>query len=208
MKNNNLGYGKFEVLTVIVVLLGIGAFLGYTILGIGNNDSSKFKTMRKDADSFARTVINNLNDGDREVFTLAEVIDEGLFTDVINPFGEGNCDIFESRVEMPGTSRLLTFKCGDYIINDGDIKAGKYDIYKVSNWKETATDENSISAEVYNCKEGEKLLFEDYLEADSFVYALRKTNGVDVNNIDEAKAACNVDVKTMYRDLELIDEDN
>lgn len=202
---NNLGYGKFEVLTIIVVLMIIGAFLAYTILG--NSEPQKYSAMRKDGNNFGKVVINNLNDGDRKVFTLAEVIDEGLIQDVVNPFGEGNCDIYESRVEMSGNSRILTFRCGDYIISNGDIKSGKYDIYKVSKWKDEATNEKSVSAVVYNCQEEDGLLFDDYLEADSFVYGLRKSYGIDINNIEDAKKSCDIIEKTMYRDLELVDED-
>ena len=208
MKNNvrnNLGYGKFEVLTIIVVLMIIGAFLAYTIMG--NSESQKFSAMRKDASSFSDTVINNFGDGEKEVYTLAEIIDEGLMRSVKNPFGEDNCSIYESRIEVIENTKYLTFKCGNYIINKAVVREKDFDIYKVTKWNETATDENSQSAEVYNCTESDgKLLFDDYLEAASFIYAMRKTYGIDINSIEEAKKSCNVVVKTMYRDLELVDE--
>ena len=56
MKNNN-GFGKFEVLTIIVVLLGIGAFVAYRFLG--GTPIKKIGTMRDSASTFVKTVVVN-----------------------------------------------------------------------------------------------------------------------------------------------------
>lgn len=202
---NNLGYGKFEVIIIIVVLLFIGAFLAYTILD--SSQPQRFSVMRKDAYSFAEVVIINLDDSEKESVTLAEAVDEGLIGHVKNPFAEGECDMYESKIEISKDSKYLTFKCGDYIINKANIRENKYDIYKVTKWHEDATDKNSKSEKVYNCTGDDgKLLFDDYLDANSFIYALRKTYNVDINSIGDAKKSCDVIEKNMYRDYELVDK--
>lgn len=203
---NNLGYGKFEIIVIIIVLLFIGAFLAYTILS-SVDEPQRFSIMRKDAYVFAEVVITNLEDTEKETITLAEAVDEGLIGNVQNPFDKGQCSIYESKIEILNNSKYLTFKCGDYIINKVDIKEKKYDIYKVTKWHEKATDKNSKSEKVYNCNGTDgKLLFDDYLDANSFIYALRKTYNVDINSLEDAKKSCDVIEKNMYRDYELVDE--
>ena len=173
MKNNNKGYGKFEVLTMIVVLMVIGAFLAYSILG--NSEPQKFATMRKDAKNFAKTVVNNLSAAEnaKDAYTLGSVVDEGLMNEIDNPFGDDSCNIFESKVELPGSDRYVTLRCGEYLIDHVNVKSGKYDIYKVTDWKEKATDGDSQSKTLYNCQETNGLLFEEYMDEIGLIYSLQ-----------------------------------
>ena len=205
MKNNK-GYGKFEVLTVIVLLMGIGSFLAYIILG--NSDSQDFGAMRKDASSFSKTVVNNLNSFEKikNVYYLGEIIDDGLMQTIKNPFGSGDCDVYESKIDVDGQMKYLTFKCGDYVINKVNTRDNKYDIYKVGVWTEEAVEGESQMLNGFNCDENGKMVFDNYMEEGAFLIALSKLYGANIDTVEMANNYCKVSNKTLYRSLELVNE--
>ena len=55
MKNNK-GFAKFEVITIVLILLVVFAFLFYMILN--GASGQKFTTMKENANSFSKAVIN------------------------------------------------------------------------------------------------------------------------------------------------------
>ena len=71
---NNKGFGKFETLTIIVVLIAVSAFLLYCTLGAA--DSRNFPKLRADAAYFNKIVFSNLDSFVNEDYiTLGVAID-------------------------------------------------------------------------------------------------------------------------------------
>ena len=69
------------------------------------------------------------------VVYLYELIDDGLVSEVKNNFsGDEFCDYYESKVEFEDDKKLVTLKCGSYLIYRQDITEKDYSIYRVNNW--------------------------------------------------------------------------
>jgi hypothetical protein len=198
MKNNK-GFGKFEVLTVIVVLMGIGAFLAYQFLG--GTSAKKVGTMRDSASSLARTVVVHKGDfhNDSIVF-LEEVINEQYMKDIKNPAGKGNCSRSESYVELEEHGNYVTLTCGDFIIHHADIDNLKNaKIYQLGELSEKKTNDTDIAFDYYNCKtNGNKVFKEDYLEY-YFVYKVNQKFGTKYYFSSNVNKSCTVEKKTYYR---------
>ena len=132
---NNKGFAKFEVLSVIVLLICIGAFLMYQVLG--GASSQQLSTMRDSASNFAKAVIADSNSFvNSDNVYLDEAIDSGLMNSISSPFG-GKCDGSETRYFMNDGTPSVTLKCGKYLINEENVSnVKKAKIYKVSEWTE------------------------------------------------------------------------
>ena len=199
---NNKGYGKFEVLTVIVLLLGIFAFLAYVFLG--GVSGQKLQTMKDNANRFSRTVANNMNSfHNTETVYLGEAIDEEILKNIKNPVGKGNCSVSESFVHFTDGMPYVTFRCGDYLIENVNF-TGKsdYPVYKLSDWSETKTGDNVEEKELYNCTDNGKEVFDEYYEELYFVYLVNKKYGTSHYFASSVDSTCKVVKKTFYRTKE------
>ena len=131
MKNNK-GFAKFEVITIVLILLVVFAFLFYMILN--GASGQKFTTMKENANSFSKAVATNI-DSFHYINTvyLGEAIDEKVFNKLKNPFGSGDCDPAESKVETIDGKAYVTLKCGNYSVKDyAYLNSDKMVIYKIS----------------------------------------------------------------------------
>lgn len=208
---NNYGFGKFEVATVIVLMFVLIAFLMHCVLGINNSLKEKCKKFRDDAFQFNKTVFTNIDSfkNDRIVY-LGEVLEEQLLEKMSSPFSSNQCDVEESKVENKDVSeRYVTFRCDDYLIDhelSTDLTSAP--IYKVSKWDDNKiTGDNVESKELYNCYDGEKEIFDYYLEKDYFVSQINKhysQNHLDLNTITDD--VCKIERKTFYRTKEVVKE--
>ena len=196
---NSFGFGKFEVLTVIVLLLIIVSILGYITLG--GVSEQKISTMKDSALSFSRIVGSNISSFHNvDTVYLEEAIKEKVTRDIKNPFGFGNCDGSQSFVHFENGSSFVTLKCGHYLIdNAGFNDMDKVDIYKVSDWSTEKTKKDNIEErKLYNCKKNGKQVYEDYTEELYFVFKYNYDYHTDyyfANDVDD----CEVQTKTFYR---------
>ena len=197
---NNKGFAKFEVLTVIVLLICIGAFLLYQVLG--GASSQQLSTMRDSASNFAKAVNADSNSFvNSDNVYLDEAIDSGLMNSISSPFG-GKCDGSETKYFMNDGTPSVTLKCGKYLINEESVSSIKRSkIYKVSDWTEKELTGSDIEKkELYNCKENGKEIFDDYMEDGYFVYQTNKKYGTS-NFYPEDVKDCNIVTKTFYRKI-------
>ena len=200
MKNNK-GFGKFEVLTMIVVLLCIFAFLAYRFLG--GASLKKLDTMKNSASNLAKTVIVNRESfyNPSKVF-LGEVIDEQLVKDIKNPIGEGNCSHSESYVELGEHNNYVTLQCGDYILDHVDVnKIKDATFYQVGEWTTKKTNDDDEERVLYNCKEsdGKGKYFDEGYDESYFIYQINRMFTNNYSSIEAINAICPVEKTTMYR---------
>ena len=203
---NNKGFGKFETLTIIVVLIAVSAFLLYCTLGAA--DSRNFPKLRADAAYFNKIVFSNLDSFVNEDYvTLGEAIDQRLIDDFKSPFSRNKCDKGETFVITRERERYVTIKCDDYLIDNVDSNSlDKAPIYKVGEWQEEPIEgENVQSMELFNCDDNGSMVL-DHFSSDSYlVHEVNKkytTRYYTSSDID----ACNVVSKTFYRTKELAEE--
>lgn len=195
MKNS-----KYQLLTVIVLLLIIGSVLMCNILD--GTSSEKLSVFRYSATSFSTAVSVNMDAFENAgVVYLDEVIDKDLMDSIKSPFSSNNCDINESKVEFDSGNKYVTLKCDDYLIDH--VSSGEINntaIYEVGKWSEDTSSKTSQNRKLYNCSRDGKLIFDQYYEEDYFVYKLNTLNNTDyvsINDIDSKD--CNVVSKTFHR---------
>ncbi len=201
---NNKGFGKFEVLTVMVICLIIFCVLFYTILGA--SPTRKMKTMQEDAISFTKTATTNNNSfHNTETFYLKEVIDEKLMEEINNPFGKGSCSSEESKIEIEEDGFVYTtLKCGEYLIDHAIVTDGKdVPIYKVGAWQEEKIPGGEEKTFYYCVKDG-KVLYPAYYEELYLVYRVNKDYQTSYYFASEMGNICKVKSKTLYRTKELV----
>ena len=108
---NKKGYAKFEVLTVLVLLVVISAVLLTMILKAVNNQ--KINMMITNAKNFSNRVIAEEMTGNS--YYLKDAIKDEIYDEIRSPFSSNNCDENESKIEFSGANRYVTLKCDEYI---------------------------------------------------------------------------------------------
>lgn len=206
MISRKKGFGKFEVLTMIVVLLAIFAYLMCLLLG--GVSKQKIDTMKDNAISFAKTAATNFESFHNfEVVYLNEVVEEGLLKNIKNPFDSGYCDQTESKVELRNGQPYVTLKCGEYLI-DEERTNSKADmkVYAVGEWSAKKTGKDIQEKQLYNCIEGEKELYSEYKEELQMVSRINKDYQSDFYYASDIAGVCKPVSKTFYRTKELVEE--
>ena len=201
---NNKGFMKHELITVILILLVIFAFLFYLFLG--GLSKQKVDTMKENAVTFSKTVVANIASFHNiDTVYLGEAIDEKLIEGIKSPVGGGDCSISESKVTFKDGNPLVTLRCGDYLIDSENVNAtDKMKIYKVGKWEEKKL-ENGGEKTLYNCKKDKKLVYDEYYEELYFVSRINKDNDTEYYFVKDIKDTCEVVSKKFYRTKELQD---
>ncbi len=208
MKNNK-GFGTKEVMVVIVVILIVMAYLMYTTLG--GASTQKLNTFKENASTFAKTMITNQASFSNveEVF-LGEAVNEGFVKEIKNSLGSGNCDKENSKVVFRDGHVYTTFKCGKYLIDNHEIKElDDIPIYVVSEWSEKKPDGDNVEEiTLYNCNEGDKLVFDHYYQEKYLIYKVNDAYNESIRALDgiERKTALTVTSKTFYRTKTLYEQ--
>ena len=205
-KLNSKGFGKYEVLTVMVLIIVVMAILLYSLLGGANK--KQFDNMRSDAVQLNKAVYTNLDSyHNQNVVYLDEVIDQQIIDKLKSPFSSNKCDGIQSKVVTEGdTNRFVTLKCDQYLIDNENVGDDKnVNIYEVSEWStKKITGDDVEEKELYNCKDNGKELLEEYVEEDYLVYATNKL--YSLNNYYLNDDICNIVKKTFYRTKKLVEE--
>ena len=198
---NNKGFLRYEVITIL--LIGIIAFCGGAFFIIKNVNNQKISTMSSNGLKLSEVVVANISSfRNLNMVYLEEVINEELLNNIKNPFGGGNCDATESKVDIIDGKPYTTLRCGNYLIDKENIKdVEKTHIYKISEWSSSKIDGENIEEKVfYNCKKDGKNLYENFLE-EGFLVA-KINNDYDKNHyfIENLTDVCDEIVeKTFYR---------
>lgn len=202
---NNFGFMKYEVLTVMVLILALSSFLLYFIFK-GNN-SKKFDALMNDAIKFSNVVTTNISSfHNSNVVYLGEVMDEKLMSEIRSPFSSRYCDYGESKVELINGTPYVTLKCDSYLIkkekfNDkSDVK-----VHKVGEWNLKQTSSKDEAETLYNCVVDGKELFDEYYEELYFVFRINAKFGTEYYFADNIENECKVKAKTFYRTTEIFE---
>lgn len=206
MINSRKGFGKFEVLTMIIVLLAIFAYLMYTILG--GADKQKFETFRDNAVTFSKTAATNFSSFHNfENVYLNEVIEEELMNKIRSPFSSNYCDEMESKVEMIDGQAYVTLKCDEYLIDKSKTNSkNDLKIYKVGDWTLKQTSKDDEKKTLYNCSINGKEIFDDYMEELQMVSRINRDYQTDFYFSNDVRSVCDVVTKDFYRTKELVSE--
>lgn len=201
MKSNK-GFGKFEVLTIMVVLLIIFCILSMNLFG--GVSKQKIETMKKSATSFTSSVTTNIDTfHNTEKVYLQEVIDEKLIRPIKSPVGGGKCSGADSYVELIDGMPYVTLNCNNVLIEKENFVNKDINVYKVSKWMSKKTKDDMEERILYSCKSNGKEIFDRYYEELYFVYEINKKYGTDYYFASNVKD-CEVVSKTFYRTKELI----
>ena len=197
----NKGFGKFEVLTMIVLLMAIVAYILWYFLN--GSDSQKFNTMKKNAVNFSKTVSTNINSfHNTETVYLGEAINEGLLGSIKSPFSGSDCSIGESKVEIDDNDLpKVTLRCDKYLI-DGVRFSGDYNdvpIYKVGKWQDVKIEGEVETKTLYNCIDGNQEKYPEYYEELYFVSRINEDYGRSHYFANTINNECKVVTKTFYR---------
>lgn len=196
---NNKGYGKYEVLTIIVLLMGLFCYGSFKI--VKRVELQKFDTMKDSAINFSKVTATNIASfHNTETVYLDEVIDENLISKIKSPFSSNYCDGSESKVEMIDGVPYVTLKCDDYLIERAKFsdKSG-VNIYKVTPWSRNKSGDDLENKVLYNCSVNGKDLYSNYYEELYFVSLVNKENHTDYYFSNEVNSTCNVVSYNFYR---------
>jgi hypothetical protein len=204
MIKNNKGFGRFEVLTMTVLIICLSAYLLTVVLQKVN--VQKYNTMIDSAISLSKTVANNNNSfHNTETIYLDEVISEGVLSRIKSPFSSGYCDGSQSKVEFINGLPYVTLKCDDYIIEKEKISDKQsVKIYKVGEWTTTKSSDSDEEATLYNCLDNGEELYDDYSEELYTVYELNNDNGTSYFFMSDVFNTCESISKTFYRTKTLV----
>ena len=201
------GFGRFEVLVILTVLIIAFCVGGYMILN--GTDNQKFNTMKENALSFSKAVTTNISSFHySNVVYLQEAVDEEIFPVIKNPFGGGNCDSTQSRVDTVEGQAYATLRCGSYLIDHSSFEdKSKVEIYEVSDWSTTKPKGDDVEEiTLYNCSEGDELLLDHDAEELYFVYEYNKKYDTDYYFAENIPGGlCEITSKTYYRTHKKVD---
>lgn len=201
MINNRKGFGKFEVLTMIVLILGIFAYIMYSILGGANKQ--KFTTMKDNAIRLGNVTATNISSfRNQDTVYMEEVVDEQLLNkNIKSPFSPNDCDSSESKVEIIDGKPLVTLKCDQYLIERYSSSSDPQ-IYEVSEWSLEKNGDNDEEKVLYNCIKDGKEIYPKYYEELYLVSRINKDYSTNYYFADNIQGTCDVVEKVFYRTKE------
>ena len=199
------GKGSYEFLTVVVVCLILASIL--LVLAIRNGEKEKREVFRYNAKTIGINAIDYEYRKASSIVYLYELIDDGLVSEVKNNFsGDKFCDYYESKVEFEDDKKLVTLKCGNYLIYRQDITEKDYSIYRVNNWTFDELSGNNIDVkDVYSLTKNGKDLLGGYYEEGLFVKLVMDKYGEEYNSLKDIKKDFDVLEKKAYRKRVLVD---
>lgn len=200
---NRFGFAKYEVLTVIVLILSLSCFLLYFVFNGVNK--RKFDVLMNDAIRFSNVVTTNIASfHNSNVVYLGEVMDEELMSEIRSPFSSKYCNYGESKVELIDGSPYVTLRCDNYLIKKEKFNDKKdVKVHKVGKWNLKKTSSNDEVETLYNCVVDGEELFDEYYEELYFVSRINAKFGTDYYFADTIKDECKVKTKKFYRSTEI-----
>ena len=192
------GFAKYEIVTVLLLMICVFVFLFYVLLG--GLSTQKINTMKESALNFSKVVATNIASfHNLNTIYLGEAIDEKVIGNIKSPVSSGDCDISESKIHISNGEPIITFRCGNYLLDE--VKATEIDkaeLYEVGEWtteKITGGEEKVL----YNCLKNGKEIYPNYYEELYFISLLNKDNNTNYYFAKDVKGTCDVVSKTFYR---------
>lgn len=200
----NRGFGKFEIFTIIVLILCVSAFLMGNILKLSS--LQKIDTMRKNAVVLSKTVMTNLESfHNNRVVYLDEIISQKFMKKIKSPFGTGDCDTSESKVEIIDNKVYVTLKCDDYLIDKALVEdENEIKVYNVGNWSLKKPSGEYQETILYNCMKNNEEIFDDYEEELYMVFKINEVEGTEFYSSNDLSNICVLVNKTFYRQKDLV----
>ncbi len=195
---NNKGFAKFEVLTVLVLIVVVISILLSAILKIANNQ--KLNLMVTDAKNFSNNVIL---ESDNSVYYLRDAIKDELYDNIKSPFSSNNCDVDESKIEIRNNRKYVTLKCDEYLIYDEESSNDTFNIYTVSDWLSSKNSDKYQKMVRYNCEKNGKNVLDSYYEENSFLNHINEVYAKEYTSLNEVED-CLVVKRTLFRDMKLV----
>lgn len=209
MRKNNKGLVLPELLTILAFIAVIFAFGAY--VSFKNGNERKYEVFAQNAREFATKVTTYRDEHiryDNEIY-LSELVNNNYIKAFKNPFGGGNCNLYESKVVFTSSNqRYVTLRCGDYLIDSQLVSSGNYRVYKVSSWQEKIG--NSIEAEtakLYNYKKNGSIILNDYVVEKELIEKFNINENKSIKTIDDINDSdITIVKKSFYRTKKLIKE--
>ena len=196
-KKNKNGFGTHEFLTVVVVCLILASILFVVILK--NSNQETFQVFRYNAKIVGMNAVNYDMGQEKNIVYLVDMIEDDLISPIKNPFsGESLCDAYESKVEFAEDGKLVTLKCGSYLIDKQKMTDEKIPIYEVSEWTPDKVKDGETK-KAYNCIKDNKNLLNDYYEQPLFLSMIGKKNEKVYKSLEDVKNDCTLSEKILYR---------
>jgi len=192
-KLNEKGAVRFEVVTVLLLVIVLLVFFTYKILN-SNQSPKKFNVMISNARSFGKSAYSYNMDIQKDKIYLLEMksIGDLDISDSFNP--KNNCDLYESKVEFEGVDSIITLACGEYLIDSTSLEDKDFKVYKVSEWStnKTNSDDEMMTGYTYG-----KL--DRYYNEDDFIEAFNDVTGNDYTTINAIGDAYEITTNVVYR---------
>ena len=208
MMTNNKNLGVFRLYPLIPLLL-IGAVVVMATT-FRTSYYERYKIFRSNARSFAINVNRAGLHTDRHRISLLELIDAGYHNHILNPFlGDRHCDINDSFITIRGPHLYTTLRCGNYLINDQDVGARYFAVYRIIvDWQETwpgGRREDIDTMLMYNFQIDNELVYERFFPEEVFVYKFNRRNNTEYENVDDIPIEFNVIERRFYRLRKFVD---
>lgn len=210
MKKNNKGLVLPELLAILLFILLIFAFGGYS--SFKNADKRKYEVFVQNARDFgtkATTYRVEKIKNHTEIY-LIDLVDAHYIKSYKNPFsGGGECDLYESKVVfLSNGTKKVTLKCGDYLVDSQLWSSGNYRVYEVSNWQEKVG--SSLEAEtvrLYKYQKNGMDMLNDYVVTKKLVTTYNQKENKNIRSIEQINEE-NIEVisKIFYRTKKLVRE--
>ena len=199
MKKNK-GFSGIEVLVVIAIYVIV--FSVISIFTLNSTKKTRLQSLKYDAVAFANNVrtyrIYNNIDTVSKVY-LKDIVAYDDSYNITSPFnGDNNCSYFESYVNVVNGNEKVTLKCDNYILDNYSLDDDDYDVFYVSDWKESKplVDEEIEKQVLYNYKKDNKYVLDEFVPLDVFIKYYKLNVSDNVTNISDLK---DYDKKTVYR---------
>ena len=194
------GFSAAELLGVALVVLIVAAI--FLVIALQTGYDEKYKTFQSSATQFGVNATGfQFQDTKDEIF-LKELIDKEAISPIQNPFNNPKfCDTANSKVRFDsnGVDKYVTLKCGDYLIYEQSVSDKKFTIYKTSEWRENKKHDDDEEKVLYNYKKDGKDGFDEFYEANMFLYALNEENGTSYWDVSVVPEEYGVYSKKFYR---------
>ena len=178
---NNKGFGKKEIMFVLVFMLVIMAIY-FTVLNgkIGGADTKAMKAL---ADNFYNdaTIYKDEYPTDDDVYYAYDLATSDKGYSYMDPNNKDEtCDYFESFVKIRSQNELQ-LKCGKYVVEWK--KNEKYRVYEVGEW--TTEEVTGDGIMLYNYKLDGKLQLEKPVVERAFTQKLQMAVGEELMNMED-----------------------
>lgn len=201
MKKNK-GFSVKEILVVLVIYAAV--FSTISLIVVNSTKKTKFESLKYDATAFANNVRTYLTYNNNSISSLnkvylKDVVDYDDSYNIVSPFDPNNsCSFMDSYVKFVNSEAYVTLKCDNYVLSDYDLGSKKADIYYVGEWKEKKPAENKKVEKIilYNYKENNDYVFEEFVPIDIFIRYYKENVNGDISNINEID---NYEKKVFYR---------